>query len=131
MPKLVLLPKHELFCILRSYCIIHFLNYVYLCPPCQRTQASYMNIYSRLLSLSHITLPPAEPSPELVRERVGGMRVKVGVQGRLLHPPLQRPSRKLATAGAEQTEEKHPHWGSWSNVPCPEGRYVTLRARDS
>lgn len=81
-----------------------------------------MNIYFRLLSPSHITLPSAEPSPELVRERVGGMRVKVGVHCRLLHPPLQQPSYKLATAGVEQTEAKRHHWGSWSNVPCPEGR---------
>lgn len=23
------------------------------------------------------------------------------------------------------------HWGNWSNVPCPDGRYVTLRERES
>lgn len=47
--------------------IIFKLHYIF-CPPSHHTGKFHDCIYLRLLSPSHVTLPSAEPSPELVKE---------------------------------------------------------------
>lgn len=58
-------------------------------PP--HTGGLHECIVLRLLPLPLTMLLSAEPSPELVRERVGGMCVKLGVLYWLYQPPVQWP----------------------------------------
>lgn len=83
-------------------------------------------IHRRPLTLSPTMLLSAEPSPELVREKVGGMCVKLGVLYWILQPPLPWPLQRLLTARVGSTcgerlslgqlEQRALSWGQVGDV---------------
>lgn len=83
----------------------------------------------RALALSPTIPRSTETSPRLVRERVGRMWIKLW-EFFNHSTPLFHDLCIDWWQGKWGVVWCH-HWGNCSNVPCPEGRYVTLRARES
>lgn len=91
---------------------------------------------SKFVSNLSLYLPQSSltafPSPVLVPDRVGGMYTKKRGDPKLNLPTTLYMARKNSWRRLERGHGAACyHCGSWSNVPCPEGRYVTFRERES
>lgn len=86
---------------------------------------SHLSLYLPRCSLT------AFPSPVVVRDRVRGMYAKRrGPQTEPSDRPLHGRENSWRRLKRENGAACY-HGCSWNNVPCPEGRYVTLRERAS